>query len=289
MNGIGIINAQGNYDQGRGADGLGFVYASRFGISVPYSERPPAISGKPTPPASLDPNILLPQIYTGRTDYTREELLKRFPAYSGPKATTSPITWDPTPKKKPWSMLTDAEKRLRMLGFPGDVVPTVKTIKIIDPAPGKSVHLVRDLSRRRRPVSKAKRIRHRQQFIGWLKNWAPQLYAEAKKKADVAEANEGGALGNLGGWWDTFQEAVVNIGGKYLEFKTQKEILEAQLERMRAGEPPLQTSEYAPTIAIKAAPETVRQMTGAIGAGLMGMLPYIAVGGLVLVLLLRRK
>jgi len=235
MNGLGIINAQGNYDQGRGADGLGFVYASRFGISVPYSERPPAISGKATPPASLDPNILLPKVW------------------------------------------------------PGVIGPTVKTIKIIDPERGKSVHLVRDLSKRRRPVSKAKRIRHRQQFIGWLKNWAPQLYAEAKKKADVAEANEGGALGNLGGWWDTFQEAVVNIGGKYLEFKTQKEILEAQLERMRAGEPPLQTSEYAPTIAIKPDPGTVRQLTGAIGAGLADMLPFIAIGGLVLVLLLRRK
>ena len=75
---------------------------------------------------------------------------------------------------------------------------------------------------------------------------------------------------------------------QYLQFRTQKEILDAQLERMRAGLPPLQTSEYAPTVAVKVDPGTTAEITGAIGTGLGRMLPFIAIGGLALLFLMRR-
>lgn len=239
----GIVNAQGNYDQGRGADGLGYV-ASRYGISVPVSNRPAAISGKPTPAASLDPNIILPRVL--RPGDSR--------------------------RGSPWT--AEIAKRF----------PTVTVKKV-----GGPVTLVRRPRARRRPVSKAKTIRHRKQFIEWIKNWAPGLYRRAKAKADATEAAEGGELGNLGGWWESFSDNLTEVGTTYLQFRTQKEILDAQLERMRAGEPPLQTSEYAPTISVKPDPGTTREITGAIGAGLGRMLPFIAIGGVALVLMMRRR
>ncbi len=131
-------------------------------------------------------------------------------------------------------------------------------------------------------------VRNRQQFINWLKLWAPALYADAKQKADVIERAEP-SLGQLGGWWDTFTEKLTDIGGKYLQYRTQREILKAQLERMQAGLPPLQTSEYAPTIAFKPDPGTTREITSAIGAGFGKLLPWLAVAGVALVVLMRRK
>ena len=229
------INAQGNYNQGRGADGLSLVMpASRYGAGVPYSRRPPAISGKAKPAASLDPQLLLPRLWGGRD-------IERIPLVA-------------------------------------------KRLQARIEAPGRSGTAIR---RRRRPISKAKQIRDRKQFIGWLKNWAPDLYAAAKAKADAAEINDG-TLGQLAGWWETFTQGISDVGGQYIQFRTQKEILDAQLERMRAGLPPLQTSEYAPTVAVKVDPGTTAEITGAIGTGLGRMLPFIAIGGLALLFLMRR-
>lgn len=240
LNGMGIINAQGNYDQGRGADGLGFVKfnyaASRYGADVPESGRPARISGKPLPPPTLDPQYLLPRVPTVSTD------------------------------------LVDPGK-----------VPTVKAKVIRAPTVRREVRV--PMKRRRRP-NKARLIRDRQRFVNWLKTFAPQLYVDAKKAADVAEAN-GGTLGELAGWFDTFTEKVSELGGKYLQFRTQKEILEAQLERMKQGLPPLETGQIAPTIAVKPDPGTTREITGAIGAGFGRMLPFLAVG-LALFLFMRR-
>lgn len=134
--------------------------------------------------------------------------------------------------------------------------------------------------------SAATQVRHRQQFINWLKRWAPQVYADAKKRADVAV--RGSTLNGLGGWWDSFTESVGSLGGKYLQFRTQKDILNAQMARMEQGLPPLQTSEYAPTIAIKPDAGTTRAITGAIGAGFGKFIPWVA-AGVGAYLILRRK
>ena len=248
MNGVGIINVQGNYDQGRGADGLGFArayYGSRYGSGVPLSTRPPAISGKPTPAPLLDPQLVLP-VPWGRG--TRAPLPKS-PGYFGP------------------------------VNIPG----TVTVTKITPPERRATIMPVR-----RPPLSKGAKIRRRQQFVNWIKNWAPQLYLRAKAKADAAEVNEG-TLGQLAGWWETFTENLTEVGGALLQYKTQKAILDAQLERMRAGLPPLQTSEYAPTVAVRVDPGTTREITGAIGAGLGKMLPFIAIAGVGILLMMRRR
>ena len=274
MQDLGIVNAQGNYDQGRGADGLGQYVASRYGIGVPLSDRPAAISGKPMPPPSLDPNLLMPRVIGPvgyRTSARLAELRKRrFPSQATPDVTIMPVPWR-IPGGREW---------INARG------PTDTVVVNRRRAP---VALVRRPRLRRRPISRAKKIRHRQQFIGWLKNWAPQLYARAKAKADAVEAREAqnNTLGNLGTWWDTFSENVAEVGGAILQYKTQKAILEAQLERMRAGEPPLQTSEYAPTVAVKIDPGTTAEVTGAIGAGFGRMLPFIAIGGVALLLMMQ--
>ncbi len=140
---------------------------------------------------------------------------------------------------------------------------------------------------RKRP-SKAALTRNRQAFVTWVKNWAPDIYAAAKFKADQEELTDG-TLGQLAGWWESFSTSVTDLGGKYLQFQTQKEILDAQLERMKQGLPPLQTSEYAPTIAIKPDAGTTAEITGAIGAGFGRMLPFIAIGGVAFILLMRKK
>lgn len=273
MEGLDMYNAQGNYDQGRGPDGLsawGFG-ASRYGAGVPLSRRPRRISGKPRPAPSMDPAPYLMYVPTRSPGYIDPGKAARMKAKglvmdkTGRWVPAVRIMVPPTPGKPASGLMPRA--------------PIVEAIL----AP------LRDPRRRRRaPLTKLAKIRQRRQFINWIKNWAPQVYAAAKKKADTVEGNEG-ALGALGTWWDSFTDAVKDIGGQYLQYKTQKEILEAQLERMRAGEPPLQTSEYAPTVRIGIDPGTTQEVVGAIGAGFGKLLPFIAIGGAALFLMMRRR
>ncbi len=124
--------------------------------------------------------------------------------------------------------------------------------------------------------------------MNWLKRWAPGLYSDAKAKADLVEKNEG-TLEGLAGWWDTFSQSVTDLGGKYVQFRTQKDILDAQMERMRMGLPPLQTSEYAPTVAVKPDAGTTREITTAIGSGISSLLPWLLVGTVAVVFLTGKK
>jgi len=233
------VNAQGRYDQGRGADGLSAIRyrPARFGAGVRMSDRPLHVTGKPRPPASLDP---------------RRVFLR------------APTAADMFRQKKP----AQASNKIR----PGIKLPYGRSMWVPP----------------RKRLSKAATIRQRQQFVTWMRNWAPDIFAAAKHKADQAERTDG-ALGQLAGWWETFSTSVTDLGGKYLQFQTQKEILDAQMERMKQGLPPLQTSEYAPTIAIKPDAGTTAEITGAIGAGFGKMLPFIAIGGVAMVLLMRRR
>ena len=276
MEGLDITNAQGNYDQGRGADGLSaFAWrGSRYGSGVPVSNRPARISGKPTPAPGLDPQYLLPRSIVGGALRIVRGTGTRMPYRAYPGGSRTFIERGPGPGFP-----------IKSAGLidPGQI-PGVVTVTKITPA----VRIARPTLRRRAPRSKAAKIRRRQQFINWLKNWSPKLYMRAKAKADAVEAKEG-TLGQLGGWWETFTENLTEVGGAVLQYKTQKAILDAQLERMRAGLPPLQTSEYAPTVAVKVDPGTTREITGAIGAGFGKMLPFIAIGGLAIFLMMRRK
>ena len=203
-------NAQGNYNQGRGRDGLGLVRAgSRFGAGVRTAERPLRVGGR----RSFDVDR------SAATTFVRGDVPK------GIARTPAQI-----------------------------YLPAQAAVNV-----------------RRRKPSRLQKIRDRRQFINWLKRWSPKLYADAKAKADLVEQGEA-TLGGLGGWWDSFTESLTDLGGKYVQFQTQKEILDAQMERMRQGLPPLQTSEYAPTIAIKPDAGTTREITGAIGAGFGSLL-----------------
>lgn len=214
-------NAQGNYNAGRGPDGLGLIRTgSRFGFGVRNAERPTRIGGR------------------------RNFVVDR-------RATIMPVR-------------TPAQIYLPLSAS------TIATAAV-----------------RRRKPSRLQKIRDRRQFINWIKRWSPGLYAAAKAKADLVERNEA-TLGGLSGWWETFTEGLTDVAGKVIQFKTQKEILDAQMERMRQGLPPLQTSEYAPTIAIKPDPGTTREITGAIGAGFGSLLPWIVAGGVGLFLLTKK-
>ena len=139
-----------------------------------------------------------------------------------------------------------------------------------------------------RRVTRQELTRNRQQFINWLKRWAPRVYTYAKEAADREQARDG-ALNGLSGWFDSFMDKLTDAGGKYLQLRTQKDILDAQMERMRAGLPPLQTSEYAPTVKVQPDPATTKQITGAIGAGFQGALPWVIGAGGLLLLMGRKR
>lgn len=294
MQGLDMYNAQGNYDQGRGADGLSaWGYGtSRYGTGVPTSTRPPSISGKPTPCPALDPAPYLP---------TYREV-REPKAYGLP--TVSPGLIDPVKAARlakrglvmdPSGRWVPRTNKITLPALPRGEIPFEVTVDPFAEAKRQAAERFRAtpgrrfpvLPRRRRRPGKAETTRQRRQFVSWIKQWAPQVYAAAKRKADIAEGKEA-ALGQLSGWWETFTEGVTEVGGAVLQYKTQKAILDAQLERMRAGLPPLQTGEYAPTVGVKLDPGTTREITGAIGTGLGRMLPFIAIGGVALLLMMQR-
>lgn len=174
------------------------------------------------------------------------------------------------------------------LTFPRRPVAPIKRPPHITGAPtrharGRRTHA--RFARPRRP-SKAAMVRARKQFLTWLKKWQPQLYARAVASANQS-ARQPGGLGQLHGWWDDLSAKLSDLGGKYLQFKTQKEILDAQLERTKQGLPPFETAHIAPTIAIRPDPGTTAQITGAIGVGMERLLPWV-IGGVGAAILLPR-
>lgn len=115
--------------------------------------------------------------------------------------------------------------------------------------------------------SKAAKVANQKRFLRWLEAWNPQLHAAAVNAANAVTENDTG-LGALNSWWDSFTDKISQLGSKYVQFRTQKEILDAQMERMRQGLPPLETGQYAPTVAIKPDAGTTAEITSAIGSGI---------------------
>ena len=86
-------------------------------------------------------------------------------------------------------------------------------------------------------------------------------------------------------WWNNFTTAVGDVGGKFLQYKSQQKVLRLQLQRAKQGLPPLDMRRLAPVIKVQPelSPEMVDDMK-------KYMVPAaIGVGAVVLILFMSRK
>lgn len=126
-------------------------------------------------------------------------------------------------------------------------------------------------------------------FIDWLAASYPGL-VEAMLEAIAPEAViETGTLGAAeeSNWLTQLVGAAQTILPAYLQYEQQAEVLDLQLERMRAGLPPLDSAQFAPSVQVGLDSETIRRMAdeaaarAASGAGAALSSPWlwIAIGG----------
>jgi hypothetical protein len=98
--------------------------------------------------------------------------------------------------------------------------------------------------------------RAKKQFAVWLKRNDPFLYRVAEKRFNLIKRRSGQLSGPLDflnkDFFSTIADTVKTVAPSIFQIQSQKKILDVQLERARQGLPPLQTSEYAPTIKVAA-------------------------------------
>jgi hypothetical protein len=190
-------------------------------------------------------------------------------------------------------------------------------------APGEQVgpqvsKLARAKQRAKRQV-RAQRKRRREalirnprvQFADWLKRKLPEVYAVAEQsaqgqmellKAKAAGVSTGNQLGFLD-WdvvgmaepvttattekstWQKFLDGAITAGTSYLTLKNQRDMLELNIERAKAGQPPLDAATTAPVIRtqVDIDPTLARSLASDVGAGINRNMMIF--GGLALVVL----
>lgn len=111
-----------------------------------------------------------------------------------------------------------------------------------------------------------------QKFAQWVGTAFPKLYAAAERH--TTGKTLGGVRGlrglgqdetpaagdsSSGGFWSNLVDTITKIAPQYLQYKTQQDLLDAQLARARAGLPPLNTSQYAPSVQFSVNPQQASQ------------------------------
>lgn len=142
--------------------------------------------------------------------------------------------------------------------------------------------------------------------INWVRDNDPKVYELAVKRHALQQgkaaifglsgydADEFVALNGIADFFKTLSTTVQNVLPQAIQYKTQKDILKAQLKRGEQGLPPLDVADYSPVFRV--APDFTPESEAALtrmaiqttGSGLNKILPY-AIGGLGLFLLLRRR
>lgn len=152
-----------------------------------------------------------------------------------------------------------------------------------------------------KPINKAEAAR--MQFVTWLKNTHPELYAEAVKRTEAWREKMAAASGRPAtieglnettgesqSWWEKLTETVTTLGTSYLSYKNQQDAIEINLERAQQGLPPIDMSQSAPVVRtqIDVTPEIAERLRQTSGEVMKKTL-LIAGAGLAAVLLLRKK
>lgn len=173
--------------------------------------------------------------------------------------------------------------------------------------------LARAKQRAKRSIIRNPRV----QFAAWLQEKMPEVWAvaeqAAKNQSERLKATQAGVYGGaqLGGFMDFFTAPVQTVkdattatttaikstweklldgaiagGTAYLTYQNQKDMLALNIERAKAGLPPLDAAATAPVIrtVIDMEPELAREITGNIGSSInRNMMVF---GGLALVALI---
>ena len=114
------------------------------------------------------------------------------------------------------------------------------------------------------------------QFADWLKRMDPALFAAA-----IAKASEG-TLGaeETQSFWQKFTTAAMGLGTTYLALRNQKEAMKINLERAKAGQPPIDMASSAPIVRtqVDVSPALAQRLISTAGEGINKTLIYAGVG-----------
>jgi hypothetical protein len=140
------------------------------------------------------------------------------------------------------------------------------------------------------------------QFATWLKNTNPELFAAALEHAEkwrkqwASTSGDPGALSGLGAdsepasFWSKFSEGLTSLATGVLAYKTQKQILDANIQRADQGLPPIDMAAGAPVVRtqIDISPEIAARLQE---SGMEAVKKVLLYGGIALgaVFLLTRK
>jgi hypothetical protein len=112
-----------------------------------------------------------------------------------------------------------------------------------------------------------------QQYLNWLSNYSPEVYAKVIAKlppmpsenmgqfeidpwnmypASVSQPTTTTGTTPEVPWWQTAIDTIKDVGTAYLQWDAQKDILDVQKSRVQQGLPPIQTDLLAPTVRVQA-------------------------------------
>lgn len=142
--------------------------------------------------------------------------------------------------------------------------------------------------------------------IAWVRKNDPNVYALAVKRHALKQGHSNiyglsaieedtiASLSGVGDFFSTLSDTVVKVLPKVIDARTTDKVLKAQLKRGEMGLPPLDVADYAPVLKVQPEfnPQTeaayTRIATQSIGSSLGNVLPWIGLGGLALIMIMRR-
>jgi hypothetical protein len=149
-------------------------------------------------------------------------------------------------------------------------------------------------------------LKAQEMAIDWIRKNDPKVYELAAKRHSLKqgsaaiyglsgyEADEFVALNGIADFFTTLTDTVSKVLPQAIQYKTQSNILKAQLKRGEQGLPPLDVYDYSPVFRVEPdfSPESEAALTrmaiDTTGSALTKILPYAAMA-LGLVLILKRR
>lgn len=132
----------------------------------------------------------------------------------------------------------------------------------------------------------------RLQFADWLKTNHPEIFQRAVAIAENTTATlEGLGEENGGGFWSKFTTAALGLGTTYLALKNQRDAMKINLERAKAGQPPIDMATSAPVVRtqVDLSPELTSRLISTAGEGINKTLLLAGAGVVALLLFMRKK
>lgn len=86
----------------------------------------------------------------------------------------------------------------------------------------------------------------KQATIAWFKKNDPFLYEIARKRYELESGN---TMSGFGDFFSSLADTVKNVGSSILQYNSQKDLVELQIERAKNNLPPLDSATYVPSVA----------------------------------------